>query len=75
MFAVRLSRRPIFIQADRHNQRARIVVGGITLARVGHGEDGVLQHAGVVGHGQQMAPYSETGKHRRSRPIHAARRV
>jgi hypothetical protein len=38
-------------RSSRHHERPRIVVGGIALARVGHGEDGVLQHARVVGHG------------------------
>ena len=39
----------------RHNQRACIVVGCIALARVGHGKDGVLQHPGIVRHGQQVS--------------------
>ena len=46
--------RRILIQKSGHNERARVVVGCIALARVGHGEDRVLQHACVVGHGQQM---------------------
>ncbi len=41
-------------RSSRHDQRARVVVGCIAFARVGHGENCVLQHACVVRHGQQM---------------------
>src|SRR5580704_11815230 len=42
------------IKKSGHDKCPRVVVGGIALARVWHREDGVLQHAGVVGHGVQM---------------------
>src|SRR5580692_11552976 len=42
------------IQQSGDNQRARVVVGGIALARVGQRENCVLQHSRVVSHGVEM---------------------
>ena len=42
------------IQNVRHNQRARIIVSGVALARVWQGKDGVLQYPGIIGHVQQV---------------------
>ena len=39
-----------FLQESRYGQRARIVVDGVAFAIVGHRENGVLKHTGIVRH-------------------------
>ena len=38
-----------------YDERPRVVIGGVALARIGYREDRVLQHARIVSHGRQMS--------------------
>ena len=45
------------LQERAHHQGAGVVVGRVALAVVGHGENGVLQHAGLVRHVAEMIEF------------------
>src|SRR5579872_6470856 len=47
-----------FVEECGKNESTRVVVGAVSLGKIRHGENGVLENAGGIGHpGKMLQPY------------------